>query len=236
MQSYFARIEALRDVSEVLWTGVEIIEQQGVIRQSYHFTPLFESPTSDRTVVQAYGYDEEWLKCYDESDFRKKDPIPARVIKHGSLLTWKEAQEIAPNSPEHEEYFAAMRRFGLEHGFGLPLFGPHGRTAYASLDFGKPLSRVDDEKIGIVRSVAQAAHQRVCVLLERFHEPVELSQREQEVLDWIARGKSASVIAEILDLSPDTVKTYSKRIYAKLGEADRIGAVVKAIKLGLVSA
>jgi DNA-binding NarL/FixJ family response regulator len=30
------------------------------------------------------------------------------------------------------------------------------------------------------------------------------------------------------------VKTYSKRIYAKLEVTDRVGAVVKGLKLGLV--
>ena len=35
----------------------------------------------------------------------------------------------------------------------------------------------------------------------------------------------------ILDLSPDTVKTYSKRIYVKLDVTDRVGAVVKALRL-----
>ncbi len=185
--------------------------------------------------MHAQGFDPAWLKCYDESDFRQKDPIPERTIKHAALLTWKDAQNFGPNTPENEEYFAAMKRFGLVHGFGLPLFGPKGRTAYGSFDFGKPLDRVGADNLGTVRAVAQAAHQRVCVLLDKAHEPVELSQREQEVLDWIARGKSASVIADILAISPDTVKTYSKRIYAKLGEADRVGAVVKALKLGLVS-
>lgn len=236
MQGHFSKIEALTDVGEVLWYAVGVCEAQGVVRQSYHFTPLFDSPTSPKAVVYAHGFEAEWLKCYDESDFRRKDPIPERIMAFGAMMTWEEAQKLAPNSPANEEYFAAMRKFRLIHGFGLPLFGPHGRSAYASFDFNYPVDRVPDEKIGLIRSVSQAAHQRVCVLMEATREPIELSIREKEVLAWIAKGKSLSVIADILEISHDTVKTYAKRIYAKLGTTDRIGAVVKALKLGLIRA
>ncbi|MBV7259931.1 helix-turn-helix transcriptional regulator [Erythrobacter crassostreae] len=236
MQGYFGKIEALIDVGEVLWYAVGVCEELGVVRQSYHFTPLFDSPTSERTVVHAHGFDPAWLKYYDESDFRKSDPIPERVMAFGAMLTWEEAKKIAPNSSENEVFFDAMRKNGLIHGFGVPLFGPRSRNAYASFDFGFPIERVPERKLGIVRSVSQAAHQRVCVLLESTRDRVELSQREEEVLTWIVRGKSLSVIGDILDLSPDTVKTYAKRIYAKLGSTDRVGAVVKALKLGLVTA
>ena len=235
MQRHFEAIEALGDIEEALMYAVRVSEEQGALRQSYHFTPLFERQNSERTVVYALGFDPEWLDLYETRDFRIKDPIPGRTMRHGAMLSWKDAELLEPNTRENDEFFAAMRRFGLEHGFGIPLFGPRGRNAYASVDFGKPIEEIDAERIGIVRSVAQAAHQRVCVLLDADHDPVELSQRELEVLQWIVRGKSLSVIADILGLSPDTVKTYARRIYGKLETNDRVGAVIKALKLGLVS-
>lgn len=234
MQRHFGKIEALCDIAEVLWYAVEVCKAQGVVRQSYHFTPHFDAPNSSRTVVYAEGYSKDWKKRYDDADFRRSDPIPERTMAHGAMLTWREARHMAPNSADNEAYFAAMTEAGLIHGFGLPLFGPRGRDAYASFDFGIPLERVGKDQIGIVRSVPQAAHQRVCVLLESMREQPDLSERERQVLHWLAQGKSQSVIAEILDLSPDTVKTYTKRIYSKLGTSDRIGAIVKALKLGLV--
>ncbi|MFL0356679.1 autoinducer binding domain-containing protein [Erythrobacter sp. GH1-10] len=236
MQRYFGKIEALEDIGEVLWYAVGVCEELGAVRQSYHFTPLFERQNSERTVVHAHGFDPEWLELYDESNFRKSDPIPPRTMAYGAMLSWERAMTIAPNTSENEAFFARMREFGLVHGFGLPLFGPRSRNAYASIDFGRPGSEVGEKKLGIARSISQAAHQRVCVLLESARQPVELSPRELEVLEWLVRGKSLSVTADILGLSQDTVKTYAKRIYAKLGTNDRVGAVVKALKLGLVTA
>ncbi|MEO1488359.1 MAG: autoinducer binding domain-containing protein [Pseudomonadota bacterium] len=235
MQRHYAQIEALSDLGEILRTVIRVCEAQGVIRQSYHFTPQFDAANSPETMIYARGYDREWLDRYDEADFRLSDPIPERTMQHGALLTWKEAQRQGPNTSANDAFFEALREAGFIHGFGLPLYGPRGRNAYASFDFGVPIEEIGSVEMGIVRAVPQAAHQRVCVLLDAMEAAPDLSEREREVLQWIARGKSIATIAAILELSPDTVKTYSKRVYAKLGTSDRVGATVKALKLGLVN-
>ena len=57
---------------------------------------------------------------------------------------------------------------------------------------------------------------------------VELSDRESEVLALIALGLTNSEIAEELYLSVETVKTYVKRLYAKLGVHNRAQAALAA--------
>jgi DNA-binding NarL/FixJ family response regulator len=55
-----------------------------------------------------------------------------------------------------------------------------------------------------------------------------LSAREEEVLALIALGKSNGEIGEELFLSVDTVKTYVRRLYAKLGVKNRAQAALCA--------
>lgn len=57
---------------------------------------------------------------------------------------------------------------------------------------------------------------------------VELSDRESEVLALIARGLTNGQIADELYLSIETVKTYVKRLYAKLDVHNRAQAAVAA--------
>lgn len=235
MQQYFGQIEALNDIDEVLNLCADLCENQGVLRQSYHFTPLFDAPNSSSTVIYHRGFAREWVKYYDDKGFREHDPIPLRTMLHGQILAWKEAMKRGENTSQSETLFEAIREFGLIHGFGIPLFGPRGRNAYASFDFGKPFDEIADAQLGTVRSVAQAGHQRLCMLLDTTQNSPELTEREAQVLNWMVHGKSSSVIADILQISPDTVKTYTKRIYGKLDASDRVGAVVKALKLGLVT-
>lgn len=66
-----------------------------------------------------------------------------------------------------------------------------------------------------------------------FEPPGPLSERETEVLVLLAQGLTNRQIAEALYLSPETVKTYVSRLYAKLGVTNRASAVVWAMERDL---
>lgn len=57
--------------------------------------------------------------------------------------------------------------------------------------------------------------------------PLELSPREQQVLDCLSRGESNLVIATGLDISPHTVKNHLQRIFRKIGANNRTQAVAR---------
>jgi DNA-binding NarL/FixJ family response regulator len=61
----------------------------------------------------------------------------------------------------------------------------------------------------------------------------ELSDREREVLELIARGKANSEIARTLVVSPKTVRNHVSNIFTKLRISDRSEAIVRARKAGL---
>ena len=62
-----------------------------------------------------------------------------------------------------------------------------------------------------------------------------LSERELEVLYWIARGDSNQQIADVLVIALDTVKRHVTHIFEKLGVNNRVQAVARARALGLLS-
>ncbi len=61
----------------------------------------------------------------------------------------------------------------------------------------------------------------------------ELTAREAEVLDLIARGTSNPDIARRLHLSPKTVRNHISNIFLKLHVADRAHAIVRAREAGM---
>jgi DNA-binding NarL/FixJ family response regulator len=84
-------------------------------------------------------------------------------------------------------------------------------------------------------------------LIERFvavpepdpsppHQLDALTEREREIMALVARGPSNDEIAELLTISPATVKTHVSRAMVKLGARDRAQLVVLAYRSGLVLA
>lgn len=61
----------------------------------------------------------------------------------------------------------------------------------------------------------------------------ELSSREVEILDLIARGHSNAKIAARLFVSPKTVANHLSHIFTKLQVADRAHAIIRAREAGL---
>jgi DNA-binding NarL/FixJ family response regulator len=60
-----------------------------------------------------------------------------------------------------------------------------------------------------------------------------LTEREEEVLDLVAKGLTNDAIARRLYLSDKTVRNYVSTLFAKLGVSDRAAAVAKARDAGL---
>ncbi|XGB43365.1 MAG: helix-turn-helix transcriptional regulator [Nodosilinea sp. LVE1205-7] len=66
-------------------------------------------------------------------------------------------------------------------------------------------------------------------------ESLGLTQREAEVLFWVARDKSNTEIAKVLDCCEGTVRKHLENLYKKLGVQTRMGAVMIALeRLGLL--
>jgi DNA-binding NarL/FixJ family response regulator len=61
-----------------------------------------------------------------------------------------------------------------------------------------------------------------------------LTEREMQVLTGMSRGRSNAEIGKELFLSEDTVKTHARRLFRKLGAADRAQAVALGFRWGLV--
>ena len=61
----------------------------------------------------------------------------------------------------------------------------------------------------------------------------DLTEREQEVLTFLAEGASNEEIAKSLVISPKTVRNYITEIFSKLQVADRAQAIIRARDAGL---
>ncbi|HEV8254761.1 MAG TPA: response regulator transcription factor [Vicinamibacteria bacterium] len=94
-----------------------------------------------------------------------------------------------------------------------------------------------DEILAAIRAV-HAGQRRIPAevgtrLAERMS-GLELSGREQQVLELVVKGQSNKEIAARLDITEATVKGHVTNILSKLGVTDRTQAAITALRRGLV--
>lgn len=70
---------------------------------------------------------------------------------------------------------------------------------------------------GSLGADARGAEDLTAIRCARVRELYGLSSREAEVMELIVRGNTGPAIAEMLFISENTMRTHSKRIYAKMG-------------------
>ncbi|MGM0479873.1 MAG: LuxR C-terminal-related transcriptional regulator [Bacteroidota bacterium] len=88
----------------------------------------------------------------------------------------------------------------------------------------------------ILESIQRAAINVDDLNVDEFScEPVLLSEREMEIIKYIAEGNTNAQIADLLHLSPHTVTTHRKNIMGKLGTKNTAGIVMYAVKTNLVT-
>ena len=65
-------------------------------------------------------------------------------------------------------------------------------------------------------------------------EKTNLTERERNVLFYLAQGLTNEVIADKLHISVHTVKAHLEAIYEKLEVSNRVQASMKAVVLGVI--
>ena len=111
-------------------------------------------------------------------------------------------------------------------------------TGESALPGGPPLPFVaaTAEARLLVRAAQLGVERSRCLVLERNSSADRVSsaarwgltQRQAEVLKWLACGKSNAEIAAILGRKPDTVAKHLQSVFDKLGVDNRCGAVALA--------
>ncbi|QUJ75460.1 LuxR family transcriptional regulator [Sulfitobacter albidus] len=219
----------------VLWqAALTYLHAQGIKMVSYHSNDA-QRPGSDHLGIVADGFPQDWVCHYIGDNLSKVDPIPQLAARVGRPFLWSRAADLEALTPAQLAYLQELSSSGLGDGLAMCAYGPGMRNAYVGLGFGGPAPDLSDTQIFELQCAVQICHLKYCELTEWRQASFDpLTKREREVLEWIAQGKSNSVIAEILGISRHTVDTLLRRLYEKLGVNDRTTAAIRGVGSGLV--
>src|SRR5206468_2885065 len=98
-------------------------------------------------------------------------------------------------------------------------------------------SALREELLAAIRAVAAGERHLPAALAQRLAGRLaspDVTAREQEVLQLMARGKANKEIAAALGISEETVKRHASNLFVKMGVADRAQATSEGIRRGLI--
>jgi len=161
--------------------------------------------------------------------FGHQDPIrhcertrESRVLKLSDFLTRRTRKAL-------DFYWYVWKPLGIDDSLRVWLPAPAGRARVVYLERGKhDFTERDRSILQLLRpsliKIQRAARER------QTEAPVltMLTKREREILGWIARGKTSREIAELLVVSPYTVRKHTEHILEKLDVHTRSAAVARA--------
>ncbi|MEM6812241.1 MAG: LuxR family transcriptional regulator [Pseudomonadota bacterium] len=180
----------------------------------------------------------EIIQTYTEKKLYKTGPVFEKSRITGRPVVWSDLlsdERYFEKLPELKKFFELLSAHGYKNGFTVPIFGPSSSFGYISFTSDSP--RIDEDSIEIahLRHICFSTfYDYLRIVKDHEQTPETLTQREKEVLLWVLRGKSNSVIAEIMELSEHTVSTYIKRSAEKLNASGKWSTALSAVLTGIV--
>lgn len=133
-----------------------------------------------------------------------------------------------------QEIISEANRMGVYDQYMVPVFGPFAINGVIAFGFAETIPHGSKDMFRELEGAAASHHNQIVRHFASNEREIELSQRENDVLTWIARGKSKNEISTILEISVSSVDTYTRRIFDKMGVNSRVAAAIAGVTKGLV--
>jgi LuxR family transcriptional activator of conjugal transfer of Ti plasmids len=159
------------------------------------------------------NYPSAWTRHYLQHHFERFDPVIIRALDRPEPFEWGLGMGSDAPSDSQRELFEEAAKFGIRHGFTIPIHdgrGPVAAVTFAADERRPRFERSISERARVLQLMAIYfhAHARQKTSGARVIDNASLSPREFECLEWAAQGKSAWEIGQILGISRHTAATY----------------------------
>jgi DNA-binding CsgD family transcriptional regulator len=213
--------------------------------QSLGFSTVSAMAVVDRSIsgTEFHVVDntpQAFTQVYHDTELARLDPVMQHCKRAAIPIIWDQDTYATRGFGEMWEHQA---RYGYHTGIALAIHLPDGRHFFIGVDRDKPLS--SNPKI-LTRVVADlqlfAVHaQDVAfrILAPSGKADTEnipsLTPRELEALRWTMDGKTAWEVGAIMSISERTAVLHIQNAMHKLDSVNKHQAVLKALRLGLLS-
>jgi len=184
-------------------------------------------------------YPVEWTSYYLNHRYQDIDPVVVQTRNSLLPFVWDSLDPGRSASREQRRLFGEATEFGINCGLTVPIHD--GKGGIAAVTFASErkldlLRRTIDTHRHLLHLAAIYFHAHARQKIEAVISPERphLSPREIACLQWIARGKTAWEIGEILSISRRTVVFHLENAKRKLDAVSLPQAVATALQDRLI--
>ena len=236
LQHVIQRTSHASTVEELGTYFLTFAKDLGFDAASYHILKQGLHQRTNADIPLLHSFPEDWVDFYISKKCIKFDPIIAQAQRERKPFHWFRVDEMRTLTDAEKHYLSLVRDTGMTDGLAVPLYGPGGEVAFAALGLRNGRIDLSPEQTQMLQYCLYEIYNSCQIMHDHTREPpVSLTPREQEILLWVAKGKSNSVIAEILKISEHTVDSLLRRVFRKLEVGSRLAAVIKAVQWGLIN-
>jgi LuxR family quorum-sensing system transcriptional regulator SinR len=208
------------------------------LRNAVYYCPTFQGRAQDDPFL-ILTYDLGWKSHYIRSNYQFVDPVVNTGARSLLPVDWA---GLDRSNPKVVKLFSESREAGVgSQGLTIPIRGPaNGTWALFSVTSNDSDVEWRGHRRQILADLVMTAHflHQKAYELHNTRESIDLNaitRRETEALAWTAEGKSVVDIAVLMKISAETVKAHLDSARFKLGALNRVHAVTKAIRHGIIS-
>lgn len=191
-------------------------------------------------VIVLTNVNTSWADHYLEEGYQDDDPLIKECLSNRLPLRWTEQFRANARSKREDLVLSDGFDYGLRRGFTVPIHGPRGElgimSLYSDLADGEFCEVLDasQHELHVMSIYFHDAVQKALTQVETAPLPIPLTDREVEILQWTALGKTAWEIGSILKISERTVNFHLQNAMSKFGVHNKTHAASKAVSVGLI--
>lgn len=219
-----------------LWDALnDYLSSHGVKRIFYRHVPLISSEVFDSNHLYTNNLPLCIRERYIDEKLYESDILQMMAFSQSQTYSWFNDEILKTAKDSQIKFVKLLIECMSDEILLIPAFGRSNRSGYFCLSFnslGAEISELDLRRCQIACNYAHVKYAQF--LTYEKAQADSLSNRELEIIRWVARGKSNSVIGDIMGISRHTVDSYLRRIFIKMEATDRTTAALKALGLGLI--
>ena len=236
IEKHILEIEKQDDFSQALKIFEKAILDFGY--SNYFFSNMCTQSAPSLFTVKFFktNYPDNWVKTYLDNKYSFHDPIALAVMANHAPFYWSKLIASAPEllTDKSMDVMQHASKHGIVDGMGMSYFYNQGNLYTLTLSKNSAIKDYDNSSLAHMYLLGAKLVEVFEKKNKELSKTIHLTTQEQKIVTLGAVGKTDGEIAQIMEISVNTIRYHWKNIFEKFDCYSRVLAIIQAMNRGFV--